>query len=79
MDIRGHDAYKTFDYTEFVNQVFSVVVGAGKSPQDMAKDLGCSYALVYNFFAYKVVGLPTMLVFARYAGLDLYDFVIWQD
>lgn len=79
MKIVCHDAFRTFDYTEFVNRVYDKMIDAGLEPDTMALDLKCSVNLLYKLFNYKVVSLPTLVVLANYASLNLIDFVIWQD
>lgn len=79
MNIRTHDTFHTFDYVAFVNAVYFQMIEHNLEPQLMAEDLKVSAGFIYKFFRYECVSMPSLIILARYADVDLFDFIIYQD
>jgi hypothetical protein len=76
MKLLTHDAYYSFDYTLFANDVYDFMIDRSFTPETAARDLQMSASTVYHFFNYQSVSLPTMLRIACWAELNLMKYLI---
>jgi len=79
MKIQAHSAYQTFDFIAFVNAVFDEMVNHNMQPTELAEETGYTDGLIYKVLRYETCSLPTIITLAKWAEIDLSDFVIEQD
>lgn len=79
MEIRAHDARKSFDYCGFINACFDRAVEHDRDPEMIAMETGYSVGFIYKVFRYEPISVPSMIVLADYFDLHLLDFVIKID
>lgn len=79
MKLLAHDKFRTFDYTEMMNDIYCVMIDRNWTPEDCARDNNLHISTVFKAFNYQAVSLPTLLLLASWADLNLCKYIIVQD
>ena len=79
MKITAHDPFRTFDYIAFMTDVYYVMVDRNVQIATVCQDTRLNIATLNRAFTYASVSLPTLLLLASWADLNLMKYIVYQD